>query len=1150
MIKPEHRVCSQWKRTTISVAIACLFATAQAQANGLDPAVVAGQASFSTQGNSLNVSNSPGSIINWQSFSVGANETTHFHQQSAASSVLNRVIGPDPSQILGSLTSNGRVFLINPSGILVGAGARIDVAGLVASTLNLTNQDFLSGKLNFSANPLAGNIQNQGHISTPSGGHVYLVAGNVTNNGIINSPNGDVILAAGQSVNIFDSGTPNVRVEITADNNKVVNLGDIFAQSGQIGIYGAVLNNAGIINANQISRDASGKIMLRAKINITLETDSYISANAGKGGVISLQSDSGTTLVSGVTEAKGITTTGTGGTIQLLGNQVGLLAANLDVTGASGGGSVLIGGDFQGKNSAVHNARATYVSVDSSIKADALDNGNGGKVIVWADTITRFEGNISARGGLQNGNGGFAEVSGKNHLIYTGQVDLLAPSGTTGILLLDPNNLTIQAAAPDVAGNSTGLDLNAAVNTPNILFADYGALNSIITTVQLITQLNTANVTLQANNDITVAAAIDASSNTVGKTLTLQAGHDVIINAALTSSSVGGGTFILNAGNNVTVGAAITASSGSVTLSAGNNGTGPGVAGGTVTFSAVTAANLAIRFNPVNYTATLTEIAALRAKATLTGTYDARAWTFINNSSATAQSKSYNGSTTALLSAPFTLRSAPDGVTAGQQVSLVAGAANFNSAHVASASTVNFTGYTLSSGGDSANYALFAQPSSQSQTITTATLIPTLTNSSVTKTYNATTAAPVGFAPTFSYTGFATGDTDATLTNTGAVYDFSHVATATKVTVSGLALSAITGTGLTTDYALSANSKFVAATITTATLTPTLTNTSVTKTYNATTAAPVGFTPTFSYTGFATGDTDATLSNTGAAYDFSHVATATKVTVSGLALSAITGTNSSLIGDYALDSGSKFVAATITTATLTPTLTNTSVTKTYNATTAAPVGFAPTFSFTGFATGDTDAALSNTGAAYDFSHVATASKVTVSGLALSAITGTGLTTDYALSANSKFVAATITTATLTPTLTNTSVTKAYNATSVAPVGFTPTYSFSGFATGDTGATLTNTGAAYDFSHVATASKVTVSGLALSAITGTGLTTDYALSANSKFVAATITAATLTPTLTNTSVTKTYNATTAAPVGFTPTFSYTGFATGDTDATLS
>jgi len=131
--------------------------------------VVAGQASFATQGNTLSITNSPGAIINWQGFSIAASEATRFIQQNAASSILNRVTGPDPSVILGTLISNGRVFLINPSGILIGQGARIDVAGLVASTLNLSNQDFLDGRLNFTSNPLAGKVENQGRITTPSG---------------------------------------------------------------------------------------------------------------------------------------------------------------------------------------------------------------------------------------------------------------------------------------------------------------------------------------------------------------------------------------------------------------------------------------------------------------------------------------------------------------------------------------------------------------------------------------------------------------------------------------------------------------------------------------------------------------------------------------------------------------------------------------------------------------------------------------------------------------------------------------------------------------------------------------------------------------------------------------------------------------------
>jgi filamentous hemagglutinin family protein len=322
------RVSTSWRLSAITVALACVFAAEEVQANGTNPTVVAGQASFSTQGSRLSITNSPGTIVNWQGFSIGPGETTRIIQQNAASSILNRVIGPDPSVILGTLISNGRVFLINPSGILVGQGARIDVAGLVASTLNLSNQDFFAGRLNFTSNPLAGRVEIQGSITAPSGGSVYLVRANVRNSGIINSPQGDVILAAGQSVKIFDSSTPGVRVEFTASDNTAVNLREILAQSGQVGIYGAALRNSGVINADQVVRDAGGKIVLRAKQDVTLDAASRLSANGEQGGTIMVQSDAGTTLASGTIEAKG--TAGTGGDIQLLGNRVGLVGASVD----------------------------------------------------------------------------------------------------------------------------------------------------------------------------------------------------------------------------------------------------------------------------------------------------------------------------------------------------------------------------------------------------------------------------------------------------------------------------------------------------------------------------------------------------------------------------------------------------------------------------------------------------------------------------------------------------------------------------------------------------------------------------------------------------------------------------------------------------
>ena len=155
-------------------------AVQSAQAAPALPQVVNGQATFNQQGNVFSITNTPGAIINWQSFNIGAGEVTRFIQQSSDSAVLNRIVGQDPSKILGALQSNGKVFLINPNGILFGQGSRVDVNGLVASTLNLSDADFLAGKKNFQAGAGASAgrsaVRNDGAITTPAGGKVYLIA--------------------------------------------------------------------------------------------------------------------------------------------------------------------------------------------------------------------------------------------------------------------------------------------------------------------------------------------------------------------------------------------------------------------------------------------------------------------------------------------------------------------------------------------------------------------------------------------------------------------------------------------------------------------------------------------------------------------------------------------------------------------------------------------------------------------------------------------------------------------------------------------------------------------------------------------------------------------------------------------------------------
>ncbi|MEK6593729.1 MAG: filamentous hemagglutinin N-terminal domain-containing protein [Pseudomonadota bacterium] len=609
-MKTRHPPCHKiLRRKLISLAVASCFASGVAQANPTNPVVVSGSAAIQQSGNLLSITNSPSAIINWGSFSIGAGEITRFIQQSQASAVLNRVVGQDPSAILGALQSNGRVFLINPNGILFGAGSQIDVAGLVASTLSLSDADFLAGRMRFSETPNAGSLVNQGSINTASGGSVYLVAPDITNSGIITSPRGEVILAAGKSVELVNPGTPNLRVEINAPDNRAINLGQIVADSGRVGIYAGLINQAGVVQANSAVVGEYGEIVLKATQDITLDAGSVTTANGPGGGSITLQSGD-TTLVSGVIEAKG--TQSQGGTVEILGNLVGLTgSASVDVSGETGGGTVLVGGDYQGKNPDIQNAYRTYFGPDATIRADAITAGDGGKVIVWSDDATRAYGSISARGGSTSGNGGFVEVSGKNWLDFAASVDTRAPNGLAGTLLLDPSDVTISNSADALSSGtfSGGMFSGATSSTTNISWSTIDtqlAGNSVIITTTgsggsgniAVTDSHTYNTansfSLLANNNITSNGAI---INTGSGSISMYAGWDGI---STSTPAVSSGTGDINITRSIQTGGNITLVAGSdITIQPPNNIPLNIVAGGAFTATAV-AGNFLLQGGPAS----------------------------------------------------------------------------------------------------------------------------------------------------------------------------------------------------------------------------------------------------------------------------------------------------------------------------------------------------------------------------------------------------------------------------------------------------------------------------------------------------------------------------------------------------------------------
>ena len=482
--------------TLAAMLVASCFGSAQAAPTA--PLVVQGQATFSQNGNVFSITNTPNAVINWQSFSVNAGEVTRFIQQSGDSAVLNRIVGQDPSRILGALESNGHVFLINPNGILFGRDSRIDVNGLTASTLGMTDADFLAGKKRFDGDALAGAIVNQGSITTPSGGQVFLIASNVDNAGIITSPQGQVVLAAGHSVQLVDSANPSLHVVVSAPASGAVNLGQIIAQGGKVGIYGALVSQRGVVNANSAQVGENGKIVLRAGGDAMLEPGSVTTATgAGRGGDVTVE----------------------GMRVALRGD------ARIDASGATGGGSVMLGGGYQGKNPLIKNAQQTLLGKNASVRADAIDSGNGGTVVLWSEASTRASGQISARGGTASGNGGTVETSGKfldvNGISVQAGAQAGVQNGANGVWLLDPFDIEVT----DARAKSALLDIDQ--------FADPGTLAQIdASTISAVAP--GTNVVLQATHDIKFSQPINPMLG--GGSLTLDAGNSIVINAAINTN--------------------------------------------------------------------------------------------------------------------------------------------------------------------------------------------------------------------------------------------------------------------------------------------------------------------------------------------------------------------------------------------------------------------------------------------------------------------------------------------------------------------------------------------------------------------------------------------------------------------------------------
>ena len=1124
---------------TSGLVFAAGLMTGLAQADPLLPSggtVASGSASILQNNSSSTLINqqSQRAIINWQNFSVASGASVTFQQPDSGAITLNRVTGGGLSAIDGSILANGQVWLLNRNGVLFGPSSHIDVGGLLATTSDIKDADFLSGNYAFGDASQNGRVVNQGSIKAATGGSVVLSATHVVNQGVIAAKLGHVILGGAKAFSVDFDGDNLIRYQVTAPVTEtpkdqdgkpvtalVENSGTIAAQGGQVlmtaraarDVVDHVINTTGIIQANTVSVH-NGEVVL----------------DAGDGAA----------LVAGTVDASGQRDGETGGVISMRGEKIAVAdGAKLDASGQAGGGAVSIG------------ASQSLSIGKAVITADAVKQGQGGSVAIISSGTAKVAASLSAKG---VSGGGHVETSGAELDISDGvRVDTSASEGSAGLWLLDPVDVTIDTpTAATIVGNLAG-----------------------------------TNVSVTASNDITVNSAITYTS---ANSLTFLAGHNLTVNANVQNG--GSGAILAVAGwDGVTAAPAILTipgaygqGGGSVLI--GGAGASGGVAlgsrAGATTIAAqnldLTGTNgfaqLGYHGQPFASVTTGGDIAVqLRGGLTMAGSNtlaDAftqighggpqTAGTLLGNISVTAQgavtlaggtaSRAYSqignggGSATAVKGGKVQIVSGGDvslnsgafiNATGVGDALVVATAGNF-------INQVGFSALEVSGGGrwlvflnapaNNTPGGLHASPfynrafdfSANSYAPVTGTgnrfvyaLAPVLT---VTANGQAKVYGSANPALTATITGALPGDGSAGVSGAASLF----TAAINNSDVGNYPIIAGLGT-LASDF--NYGFQFIDGTlrIDPALLTASLTGT-IRKTYDGTIVAAASA-ANYQLSGVLFGDS---VNVSGSAvYNDKNAGTAKTVTVSSLVLSGADA------GNYLLAAPTAAAAiGIIDPASLTASLTG-SVRKTYDGTTAAAL--APSnYDLAGAVAGD-NVALNNPAiGSYSDKNVGAAKTVTVGGLSLSgADAGNYLLTSSSIFAN----IGAIDPAALTASLIGT-VHKTYDGTAVAILA-PANYGLAGAIAGDS-VTLNNpTTGSYDDKNVGTGKTVTVGGLALTgADAGNYLLTSSSISANIGVIDPA--ALTATASLTGT-VRKTYDGTNTATL--TPAnYSLAGVIAGD------
>jgi filamentous hemagglutinin family protein len=492
-------------------------------------------------------------VVNWNTFNVGSNASVNFVQPNAQAVTLNRVNDSNPSQIFGRISANGQVFLTNANGVYFSPSSSVDVGAFTATTHNITDDNFMSGNYVFERNGATGKIINEGNITAALSGYVALLAPEVQNAGVVVARAGTVAMAAGELITLNVDGAGSL-AGITTTPSAIASLVEnklaVLAPDGQI-----------ILSAVALDKLQAGMV----KNSGSLEANSLVN----KGGKIVLEAD------------------------QIAMDRNSKIVAK----GATGGGVVLVGGDWQGSGT-LRQATKVTMEAGATIDASATDNGDGGKVVLWSDvhnasSVTQVNGSIKAEAGPNGGDGGKAETSGHVLNVDGIQVSTQAPKGTTGQWLLDPYDVYImknKATATETlaAGTYTpgsgvsyiqSSDLNTALGSSNVTVTTGGSSPGTATGNIFVydgVAYSANNLTLNAWNNIYFYFPVNVTGT---GSLALQYGNNGVatanyyVNAPINlptggnfSTSLNGSTKLYTVINDLGVQADATSHSGAMTL--------------------------------------------------------------------------------------------------------------------------------------------------------------------------------------------------------------------------------------------------------------------------------------------------------------------------------------------------------------------------------------------------------------------------------------------------------------------------------------------------------------------------------------------------------------------------------------------------------